>query len=433
MSDPQQRSSKEDDMGKEIDLEKLKEQEGDLTDAQFEAIRDAAHKDSEKPEKEEGNADPETPEETGEPKEEGEPSVEIEGEEKSEEDLLNTPEEELNDDEKSKRQEILDKRAEEEQKLIETPDEKLDDAGIKRKQELIKENEQSEAEKLETSAKEYSEKNKISLEDAKKELKQIDEIKSRYKGDPDQIAKSNLYLQRMASKAKNELKEVQEASKVKKVSPEEIRNSIDENRFIVNGRAITRDMVIKYARNNKDFSDFIDNMDDEAVYNFALKDLAKKQHESLKVKEGKVKEKAATKRVEAINELANYDNKFFEQAKGIIENISDQYIANDKFNINHILSQVKGDRYDDDIKSAYERGRKEGEQQAKIIEKKPPVGEGKNKKPEKTGLKVKLTPDQKSRALNMFESAEVPDEKKFEMYVNVHPEEFGIKKKKKGE
>lgn len=424
-------------MSKEgLKMEDLAKQD-ELTEEQQKQIHDTAYAEEEKEdnllqpteEDEEKEGQESDSEEKSEEQKSGEEKVE-----KSEEDLLNAKEEELTDDEKAKRQEILDTRAEEEAKLLKTSDDELDEEQKARKAELLEAKEEGKEQDFEQRVKNYATQNKIPEEDAKKELKQIDEIKTRYDGDIEKVSKSNLYLQRMASKTQNELKKMQEVSEQKEITPEQLTKSVENGTFIVplkDGakKAFSKQDLIQIGRTNKEWADIADSMEDEQLYKIVIKDIAKKKNETIKANRDKVLQEAATKRVEAIKELANYDNKFYEKSKGIIENISDKFLVNPNFDVKNVLEQVKGERYDQDIKEAEDRGYKRGLEKAKVLEQKPPVGEARGKKatpPSKAGSL--LNEAQKLEALNMFESADVPDEKKFEMYLNVNP---SLKKKKK--
>lgn len=425
-------------MSKEgLKMEDLAKQD-ELTEEQQQQIRDEAYADEEKEDDLLQSAE-ETEKKEGQKSDSEESEEQKSGEEqaeKSEEDLLNAKEEDLTDDEKAKRQEVFDTRAEE-AKLLKTSDDELDEEQKTKKAELLesqKKEEEGKKQDFEQRAKTYATQNKIPEEDAKKELKQVDEIKGRYDNDIEKVAKSNLYLQRMASKTQNELKRVQEVSSQKEITPEQLSKSVENGTFIVplkNGtkKAFSKQDLIRIGRTNKEWDDIADSMEDEQLYKIVIKDIAKKKNEAVKANQGKVTQEAATKRVEAIKELANYDNKFYEKTKGIIENISDKFLVNPNFDIKNVLEQVKGERYDEDIKEAEGRGYKRGLEKAKVLENKPPVGGARGKKTSSSNKAGTLLNEaQKSEALNMFESADVPDEKKFEMYLNVNP---SLKKKKK--
>lgn len=410
----------------DINLEELKEQKSDLTEEQLKQIADSAYSDEDL----KGKTGPgEPPDES--PKGDGEKTEPEETEpgdgdaEKSDEELLDADEETLTDGEKSRRQELL---VQKEQELVETPDDQLDEEQLAQKQKLVKKQEEEGAKSEEQRAKDYAEKNGLSVEDAKKELESIDEIKSRYDGDVDKVAKSNLYLQRMASKAKNELKRMQEASQMQEVTPQQMDKMVQEGRFIVKGKAWSKEDLVSVGRRNPEWADIVESMDDEQVYRLTLKDLAKRQNHVYKQQGEKIKQTASVKRTEAIRELANHDNRFYEEAKGIIENLDEKFIANDSFDVKHVLTQVKGARYDQDIKAVREESFKKGQEQAKILRTKPPVGEGKSKKAKPKGG-VSLSASEKKRALDKYESLEISDEQKFKM----HAEDLKRFKKKNKE
>lgn len=413
-------------MPKELNMEELAKQDT-LSEEQIKQIHESAYADElgekKEPQKPAGDRSDAEPEEPKEPS--GKEPVEEEAE-KSDEEILDAKEEELNDGEKERRQQLIEEQDQKEKELLETPDDQLDEEKLKQKQELTKKAEQKHEQTQEQRIKEYAEQANVTQEEAAKEIKQIDEIKQRYEGDVDKIAKSNLYLQRMASKAKNEIKRVRESAKGQEVTADHMDKLVQNNEFIVNGKAWNKEMLIKAGRNNKEWADITESMDDEAVYKMVLRDLTKQHNSKLKEQQSKVKQTAETKRVEAIRELANYDNKFYEQAKGILENMDDQVVASEYFDVRHVLTQVKGSRYDKDLKAAQEDAYKRGLEKAKIMEKTSPVGGGKTKKAKPKGSVANLlNGEQKKRAQEMYQSlTNKSDEDKYRMYMEIYPEEF---------
>ena len=95
---------------------------------------------------------------------------------------------------------------------------------------------------------------------------------------------------------------------------------------------------------------------------------------------------------------------------------------------------MKGKHYDDDlskdVKDAEERGYKRGTEERKIIGERPPVGGGAAPKKKEGGAET-LTPEEKERALEMYQS--IPnksDAEKYAMFSEYKKHEQGIGKKK---
>lgn len=351
----------------------------------------------------------------------------ISDDEMTDEDLLNADESTLKEDQKTRRQGLLDKQKEEEQKLVDTPDDKLDKDQLAQKQKIVKAREDEAAQQFENATKEYATQKKITVEEAKEELSKIKEIRDRYGNDPDKLAESNLYLQRMVSAKEQEIKKYKEVSQQREITPESLDKLVQNRQFIVNGRAYTKEDLIALARKSDTTKEITDGMDDEAVYRMVLRDISQGQNAKLKQSKESLSVTAEKKRAQAISELANCDSKFFARAKELVEKVSDSYIASDIFSVDKIVEMVKGERYDQDIEEVRKQAYKEGQEQAKILETKPPVGGARP-----AGKKViRLSPEQKKRALEMFDIQGISDQEKFKMYVKVYPEEFEDKKKEK--
>lgn len=346
---------------------------------------------------------------------------------KTDEEILQAKEEELSEEQKTRRGELVKEQEEANEKLLSTEDKDLDDAEKHRKGVLLKEKETQETEAKEAQIKEYAEKAKISVEDASKEIESINKISEKYGSDSFQLAKANLHLQQREEKIRLELKAFKEAPQKTKVAVEQVKTLIEEQGFIVKGKAYLKADIIEGFR--ADQPTLTENMEDDTVYALACQKITDVHNASLEKNAKDVVGNAKEKRAKALVDLSNYDTKFHDLAKELIVNLSDGYIASNDFSLEDVITQVQGIRYKEDLKAEHEKGFKAGEEKVKILGEKPPVGKGSAAPKAKTV--VILNEKQKQRALEMFDGAEMTEIDKFKAYVRLHPEEFKKKKQDK--
>jgi hypothetical protein len=392
-------------MGKEV-LEKPENKEevvdqGNLSDAQEEALRKEVLADFEKEEGGEHKEHEEQKEEKTDEEKEQE-KIEKEAAEKAEKEgevkelperakELGLPETATKEEVEAKEKEIADKKIEEDKKL-ETQ---------KKEEEFTKE------------AEDYAKEAKITVDAAREELKSRDAIREKYKDDQKQLAQANLHLQRLYTKTAEELKSLREALPAQQeVTVDGVIKALDDGKFKVKGKAVTREMAIEAYRQN--YPDITAEVDDEKVLRMAAKDM--KSHIEAQQKDylANLTVQAKEKKDKVLSELSDADKQFLPELKPILDNLNARQIMSDDFSIGDLVLWAKGKKFEDAVKEAEERGFKRGSEQKKIIAEKAPEGTG-SQKP-KTGTKKALTKAQEERAIEMFDGLGLTNEQMFDNY-----------------
>uniref|UniRef100_A0A6M3IJ08 Uncharacterized protein n=1 Tax=viral metagenome TaxID=1070528 RepID=A0A6M3IJ08_9ZZZZ len=388
-----------------VDAETLKNQEGNLTDEQINAIADEAYKEIEPKKKPEDEEKEESTEDKLEEKEDdGAPKEEEETAEPSAE-------------EKAKQEQ---ERIKEEERIINAKDEDLKNEEKTRKAELVKARESKASDEI----KAYAKENSITEEDAKEELESIARIQEKYKGDPKQLAKANLYLQRLESKANAALKaketeKANQQAKAEEVTVEAVIKYFEAGKATdKDGKPLSVDYIISSYRNA--YPDLTESLDDDKVLKLASKEYADNVNKHIaKEKEGIVI-KAKEKRATMFDSIPETDKRFIQDIKPLIEKLSDTTIMDPNFDLGTYIAFAKGNIFDATIQrleqEKKEFGDKEynrGLEESKILGTKSDVGGG-GKSPKSQD--ITLTEEQKKRAREMFDNPDISEEKAFEMY-----------------
>lgn len=352
---------------------------------------------------------------------------------RADEELMSLPETELTDSEKAKKQELVkakeDEAKKEEERILAAKDEELNADEKVRRIEMLKVKESEKAKAFEEEAQAYAKEDNISIEDAKEDLEHISKIREKYKDDTKQLAKANLNIQRLSTKLQNELKALKENPPLppQPLTVERVLDAVKSGQFKIGDKALVADEVVEKYR--AQYPRETETADDEAVLLMASKEikfhLEAKQKDIAETQSKELSEKATEKKKTLLAVLPEADKKFVPIIEPLLAKMSPAQITSEHFSVVDMLKWAKGDyfdkNYNKDVKEAEERGYKRGVEEAKIIGKKSPIGEGKTKT--KTTTKRTLNDSEKRRALEMFDTTAMTEEQKYDAYLEIYEEE----------
>jgi hypothetical protein len=342
---------------------------------------------------------------------------------------------ELTEEEKVKAAEA--EKQKEEERILNAKEEELSVEDKAKKAEIVKVRDEAAKKAVEAEVEAYAKEHQLSSEETRTFFDESTKIMEKYKGDPKQLARANLALQRHYSKVESELKTLKEAKPPEPPAPEltvdYVLKLMDEGKITVGGKAVPKEQLLEAYR--KENEDITATLEDEAVSKLIAKDIKsslEKQHE---VARGEMKIKAKEKRDTLISSLSEADRAYADEIKPILEHIPDVHILNEGFSLNDTIMWAKGKKYDalvkemeGKVKEAEERGFKRGQEEAKIIG----VKAG-PKQPGNAPVKGKrsLTDNQKKIARERYQDAYFPtDEDKFNAYIEFLEDEEKEKQKK---
>jgi hypothetical protein len=325
---------------------------------------------------------------------------------------------------KAKEEKELAKKKEAEEILLKTDDKELDEDSRYKKIAIQKIRDDEKKKVEDDMLKGFSEKRKISIDDARKELEHIGKVSEKYKNDPKELAEAYLHIQRSYTKSQEELKRFQETAPIKaieKLTDEDIiADVIDAGKITVKGKVATREEIIEsYRRSHAN----MDEVDDTVVLTMIASTIRQGMISQKTSQMQDVKLKAKDKRIELVSGLEEKDKEFAETVKKVIENHSDEAILSDSFSVQDIIRWAKGEKYDelapkqaDEIKKAYDEGFQKGKENAKILGVKSSETSPKESKGSKT---VTLSDREKQEALNMFDTDSMTDDEKYASYSEI--------------
>lgn len=386
-------------MGK-LDLEALKTESGNLSEEQELALRDQALKELEEPEKKDPDedGDEETVEKPKdkEPKDEGEESEDAEAEaaKKAEKDAASQKEAEENKqktiDEALKKKD--EERTDEEKTLVKTHEEDL-----KKKDE----------ESLVQEAEEYADQENVSLDIAKARVLKIRDTVKKFDGDPKKMAKSLYHTQVAYARSQNEL--------------QSIKNAPKDGEIVIGGKKLSKDEAKEFVTDKyrKAYPEITDGMEDEKVFILAKKEMAERYKLLSQRQESEAKEGAEKKRGEILESIEERDKPFKDEVKKALERVDNSELLDENFSILDYVYWARGKSYHKDVSEAEKRGYERGLQEKKILGKKGEGASGSGNAGSAKGGKStpSLNVEQKERALEMFDTPGVSDEKKYELYI----------------
>lgn len=304
-----------------------------------------------------------------------------------------------------------------------TPEEKT------RKGELLKVEEEAFTEKV----KQFAVAEKIPEDQARKQLESERAVLKKYEADPKKMARTIVHQQRMYSQLETKAKQEQE-QKALALAEGEIQ--VKGKRYAIDSEEGKAIMVEAYREKLGEKSA---GMDDDKVYEAAKaewKQMVKNHYEATKAK---VAEAAKSKREEMIKALPESAKPYQAAVEEVLKNTPDAHIVHEGFDIEDLVVVARGQFYTPEkIKELETAAFERGKENSRILGEKTASGAGtggsntKTDKPDSPDEEVAmLTPEQKTRALSMFDGISVWDEnRKMKEYV-AHLKDTGEWKPKK--
>ncbi len=310
----------------------------------------------------------------------------------------------------------------EEERILKAKEEELSVEDKTKKTELLKLRGDDLVKKAQAEIESYALKLNMSVDDAKKELESIGKIEEKYGKDSKQLAQAYLHLQKTLAKKDEEIKTVQEGVARASMPTVDSFISLVDKGQIVNPQTkqpLTRESMVEQYR--KAEPDITGNMDDESVLKLASKAIVNNFTSMVEKQQSEVSSKAKEKRVSLLNSIPESDRKYIaDDIKPLIDKYPDNQIMADGFSMQDVLWWVKGKHQEEILKEHGEKEYNRGLSEAKILGKK--IGNVKGNAGGGSGSTKKnpLTDAQKNEALDMYESAEVSDETKYEWYMELN-------------
>ena len=275
-------------------------------------------------------------------------------------------------------------------------------------------------EAMEQEVKAFAVENKVSEEDARKELEHIQNVGKKYENDPKKLSKAFLAQQRENVKLQERNKEI---SKPKPINAEQIPlpkmvEMIEGGHITNNGKPFTKEQILQGYR--EQYPEITENMEDEKVIQLAAKELRDKFIENAKADQSKLTELANKKRASLLEALSPEDKAFITDIQPILEKTPDEMVLQEDYTINEYILFARGKNAEAREKAAYEKGLKKGREEAKIVGQKPPVGGGTPPvRKDNSDTKIAALNDQdKKRALDMYDGSPMTEKEKFLAYID---------------
>ena len=423
-------------MGKEIKVdvspEGLKEQVVDLSEEQNDEIARQADEEYDKEHMSEEEFKKKKDDEKAEEEENKEEKTEEteDNDEKDEKDEKDKKDEEAEDEDK--------KEVEDEGK----DEDKKEEDGKKNKEE---ESEQTDEQKAEIEKQEQDqikiivEKEEVSEEEAKEILEKDKSIIKKYKGSPYELSRGYRNLQSLQSKTQKDLdtakSQIQDSQREVEI---QVANSAPTVKSIADGirngvlkddkgNVFTEGHIIKSAK--EEHPTATKDMDDDEVLEFASEKILTSMKTAKENYLSNLKTEAGERREKLLSDLPESDVEFKKEIKSVLDKVSDARVVSSNFILKDVVRWAKGDKLDAlkkdmeaKVKKAYSDGVKKGEENAKVLGEKPPVG-GDGKPPKKKGSdNASLTPKEQERARDMFEDLGMEEAEMFKSYKEIYPD-----------
>ena len=349
---------------------------------------------------------------------------------KSDDELLEAKEEDLSDDEKTRKEVVVKLKAEElhkeEDLLLAKPEDELTDEEKPLLVEIKEKREKEDKETFELAVKEYAELSKLPEDEARKDMESIHKIRDKYKGDPVELAKAYLNIQRLNSQKDAKIKGLEEQPVQQNV---DWKHTINSNALIMDGKKHTREEAINRYR--EAYPDVTDPLEDDAVVALMAKDCEVISAKEQEAKTGQLKTDADVKRTKILDELPEADKVYKDEIQDLIKDYSPRAILHENFDIQQLVYWAKGQKFDSKIKELtdkIESTKKEYYKLGQSNSKVKTVGiEGSNKT--KAKGTISLTDEDKNEAWMMFPDAK-DDNECYELYADVMKYKKAITKTK---
>lgn len=238
----------------------------------------------------------------------------------------------------------------------------------------------------------FAEKNKLTFAQAREELEESQRLLAKYGNDPLELARASRNTQREYDRLKSEQQKPADVA-TELLSDDQLRAEV-KSHAEKNAKLI----VEKYR---EQFPKRTESMDDESILEWAQDDAIKNYKASAGTIIEKNKKDALERRSTLLATIPAKDSKFMHDVKLILDNTPDRMILNPKYNVKSMLELCKGQRYDADMESAYQRGLKAGKESPKILGTESGSG-GAAPRVSVAAGKVTLTQEQKNVAYDQF-------------------------------
>lgn len=255
-------------------------------------------------------------------------------------------------------------------------------------------------------------KHKVTFDEAKDDIKATKAVLKNYKT-PEEIARALRSTQSAYDQLKN--------SQAKKEQPPVFQRLPDEA-FLAQAKAkLASESEEHVNRFRERFPAKSELMSDEAI----IEELAERGLEKYKQwaseQETVVKTKAETRRTEVVSAISNDDAKFVPEVKELLKSVSDSFVLSEDFDVEKLLSVVRGKYYHADIKAAVANALKRGSEKPEIVG---AVRGSDSANPKKSGsvAGATLNKSQKSRAEEMF--PDLAPEKAWSEFVDTWKDEL---------
>lgn len=327
--------------------------------------------------------------------------------------------------------ETEEQKADKQKKLLEEALKKPEDKRSAEEIAAIDAHKKAEKEAQDKRVKDLAAEQKISEEDARKEIESYSRIAEKYKRDPEQMAKALLRSQREFQKLRDQNQEAQNR---------QIEQSLEikeGDELSISGKKLSweeaKPQIVETMRKRE--PELTEDMDDDQVVRVALREINKQRKLAYEDQKVKITEDARAKREEIISGL-DVDEKFIPEIKSFLDEAPDRVVLDNRFDIQEAVMWAKGKHYDSDLKAHGEREYKRGLEDRKILGEKGgagPVGGGKSKSNDGESKKGwnSLSESAKTRAREMYESAGFTEQEMYEAYMDYVESEKPDDKKKK--
>lgn len=343
-----------------------------------------------------------------------------EPEEKEESEAEPKPKEDEETEEKTEEKESEEETEEKSEEEIDARKVKTDKLGLKEDatdEDIKTAEEKTQKDAFELEVKELAETENVTLDQARKHLESVDGIVKKYEGNPKKLAAA--YRNQQA-----EFHRVQaENAQLKVAVPKE--RILTEDEFSVGNRVFNKSKVVDNYR--KLHSVETEDLEDAQVFLMARSSFEAEVTKAYAEHERKLSASASVKRSQLIDNLGEGDKKFSKEIQEILAVYDDNAVMQEDFNLKYIASVVKGEKYDElvkthkeTLKAEFERGLKAGREGSRI---KIPGGE-----PPKGKGKASLSEAEKQMAVSMY--ASLTEEEAYEAFKEVGLKEYREENKK---
>ena len=234
-------------------------------------------------------------------------------------------------------------------------------------------------------------KHKLSFSEAEAELKATRAILKNYKS-PEELARAYRIQQSAYDKLKNEGAKPAEPQRLFERMPDEVFIQQAKSQLAKEGEK----HILAFRERFPAKSEL---MTDQAIIEELAEQGLGKYRQWADGKEAELRSEAQKTKETLLSSISKEDERFIPMVKDVLSRTSDRVVLSKGFDVNDILYHAKGQRYDADVKAAYERGLKKGAEKPEIAG---VIGGGQGSAPKKPGVASGLNKEQKARAEEMF-------------------------------